>query len=775
MTLRLFAVISADASQAKAALAQTTAGAKEAAGALDGLGNAGGGVGPKVIPPLQQLPPLMDRTASSTNAAAGSMGNLVANFNDIGMMMAAGQNPLMLAIQQGTQITQVIGPMGATGALRMMGGALVSMFSPMNIVTLGVIAFGAAAVQWFAAAGEEAASFDDRLADLEGSVGDLRDAVGMSMADIRDEFGSVSPAIMALRDDLRELAMEQTLLDAQDAARGLRETLTAEWFTTGPAKVADLLGVEKNVQRGAFVGVNPEITAFQGQLDTLAGSDDVRQQLEVLDAIQARLQAVKATQGEWTEEQRTFYRGTLDIERQLQVLAAVQEQRIGSEAEANAQLQSQIADLNQEAQIRALINQYGAESVQVAEARAAAERAAFVEAVNASDASQVLKDNAIAAYDAANGIASAGMAGNIGAAASEAQRLAQNLGISLDVAQRLAAAQARAANPDPVVFDPRDPRYDPIKAEQARILADPNRGRTQASLTVGSKGGSRSAGGGGGGGAEADAVQGLIDRYQQELDLLREMDPVQEQMLRNRAALAEATEPQRQAVEGLIRSLEREKDIAETRASQSDALNSYFMRVANGANAAQTAVDMLLDSLLKAVIQGEGPLAGLLGTKGTSLGSMIFGGGGGLFGGLFGGGKGAFFGGGRADGGMIHGFGGGRDDRVMIAASPGEMMINARATSRNRALLEFINGGGELGLPGFANGGMIGGSGQRGGAFAAPAATGPTFSIDARGSSDPAEVERAAQRGMRAALTEYSRTGLPRELKRIQANPMRVG
>lgn len=770
MTLRLSAVISADASQAKTALAQTTAGAKEAAEALDGLGNAGGKVAPKVIPPLQQLPPLMNETARTTNVAAGSMGNLVANFNDIAMMMASGQNPLMLAIQQGTAITQVIGPMGATGAMRAMGGALAAMVSPMNLATLGIIALGSAAVQWFMAAGEEAKTFDDSMADLEGSIGDLRDAVSLSMADIRDEFGSVSPALMALRDDLRELAMEQTLLDAQAAAQGLRETLSAEWFTTGPAKVADLLGVEKTVQRGAFTGINPEITAFQGQLDTLAGSDDVRQQLEVLDAIQARLRAAKDAQGEWTDEQRTFYQGTLDIERQLQVLAAVQDQRIGSEAEANAQLQRQITDLNQEAQIRALIAQYGAESVQVAEARAAAERAAYVETVNASDASQANKDAAIAAYDAAKGIASAGMAANIGAAASEAQRLAQQLGISLDVAQRL------AANPDPVIFDPRDPRYDPIAAEQARILADPNRGRTQASLTVGSKGSAGGAGGGGGGGkAETDAVQALIDRYQNELDLLQELDPVQQQMMRNRAALAEATEPQRQAVERLITTLEREKEIAASREAGADAVTSYFMKVANGANAAQTAVDMFLESVLQAVIQGRGPLASLFGTSGTSIGDMLWGGGG-LFGGLLGGGgKTPFFGGGRADGGMIHGFGGGRDDRVMIAASPGEMMINARATARNRALLEFINGGGEVGIPGFANGGMIGGAASRGGAFAAPAQPGPTFTIDARGSSDPAEVERAARRGMQAALTEYSRSGLPRDLQRIQANPMRVG
>ena len=106
----------------------------------------------------------------SNDAAAGSVGNLVANFNDIGVMIAAGQSPLQLAIQQGTQITQVIGPMGAAGAVRALGGALVSMFSPINLITLGTIAAGAAFTQWLTSAEEEVKSVEDAISDLEGAV-----------------------------------------------------------------------------------------------------------------------------------------------------------------------------------------------------------------------------------------------------------------------------------------------------------------------------------------------------------------------------------------------------------------------------------------------------------------------------------------------------------------------------------------------------------------------------------------------------------------------------
>ncbi|WP_329605643.1 phage tail length tape measure family protein [Rhizobium alarense] len=44
--------------------------------------------------------------------ARSSAGNLAAQFNDIGVQLAGGQSPFLIALQQGSQIGQVLGPMG---------------------------------------------------------------------------------------------------------------------------------------------------------------------------------------------------------------------------------------------------------------------------------------------------------------------------------------------------------------------------------------------------------------------------------------------------------------------------------------------------------------------------------------------------------------------------------------------------------------------------------------------------------------------------------------
>ena len=105
--------------------------------------------------------------AGANRLAAGRLGNLPAQFNDIGVMLAAGQNPLQLALQQGTQITQVIGPLGAAGAVRALGTAFLSLINPVSLITLGVIAGGAALAQWAFSAGEVDETVDDLAKSLE--------------------------------------------------------------------------------------------------------------------------------------------------------------------------------------------------------------------------------------------------------------------------------------------------------------------------------------------------------------------------------------------------------------------------------------------------------------------------------------------------------------------------------------------------------------------------------------------------------------------------------
>jgi len=67
--------------------------------------------------------------------------NLAAQFNDIGVMMASGQSPFIMAIQQGTQVSQVLNDMG--GGAKATGKALLTAFtsiiSPVSLITIGLM------------------------------------------------------------------------------------------------------------------------------------------------------------------------------------------------------------------------------------------------------------------------------------------------------------------------------------------------------------------------------------------------------------------------------------------------------------------------------------------------------------------------------------------------------------------------------------------------------------------------------------------------------------
>lgn len=100
--------------------------------------------------------------------------NLMFQFQDIAMMLAAGQNPLMLAMQQGTQVSGVFQQMKNEGQSAFKGiiGGLAGMVSPMSLMTLGVIAGGVALGQWAISA----LSATDDADKLEESFESLKDA-----------------------------------------------------------------------------------------------------------------------------------------------------------------------------------------------------------------------------------------------------------------------------------------------------------------------------------------------------------------------------------------------------------------------------------------------------------------------------------------------------------------------------------------------------------------------------------------------------------------------
>jgi hypothetical protein len=512
----------------------------------------------------------------STQMAAGATGNLVAQFNDIGMMLAAGQNPLQLAIQQGTQITQVIGPMGAAGAVKALGGALVGMINPISLITIGVIAASGYMLQWLTAAGPEVdavtAALERQKAALEGIVDEterLRLARGMMLTGAQSQ------------DEQIVLEEINRLTEARAAAQERLNSLTemggrAAGFAEQAAAARDVLSAE-------IAGYDAKIAALNAQRE---------QNAQTAEALDLAGQVRSATAGIAT------------------ALQAADGSNLQAAFSSAFPLASQLLGMAQ----------------------------GIVSTIGAAQAFQSAETGELSAQYA-----------QYGAGRTIGERLARESG-SLSGGKSVLPA--------------------------VRVPGG--------------------AGGGGGGAArdEADALQELITSLEGEINALRTTNPIQQEMLRHREALAGATEAERRKVEDLIATRERERNVTEGLQNAAQMGGNALIDALMGAdNAGQRLIETLLQAGLQAALLGEGPLAGLFGggDSGGFLGMLVS----------------AVSPKKLAGGGVVAGPGTATSDSIPAMLSNGEFVVNARATARNRVLLEAINAGGRV--PAFANGGMVGG------------------------------------------------------------------
>lgn len=147
--------------------------------------------------------------ADTPRPAHGGVGafqtsNIAAQFQDIAVTTAMGMSPLQIALQQGTQLSAVLGPMGASGAVKGLAAAFASVLNPVSLLTIGVIAAGAAAVQYFTDAGEEAASLDDILNRHEKNIQKLGPAYEAAKQKAKEYATDPSVVNALLSDDMKK-------------------------------------------------------------------------------------------------------------------------------------------------------------------------------------------------------------------------------------------------------------------------------------------------------------------------------------------------------------------------------------------------------------------------------------------------------------------------------------------------------------------------------------------------------------------------------------------
>jgi hypothetical protein len=150
---------------------------------------------------LRTAPSPFPGSASGRPSAANNNGfasaNVAAQFQDIAVTSAMGMNPLQIALQQGTQLSSVLSTMGS--GRQVVGGlaaAFTSLVSPISLVTIGLTAAAAAAIQYFSTASADAKTVEDLLDKQAAAIARVRDLWGDATEEKnkygRDSLSSVS-------------------------------------------------------------------------------------------------------------------------------------------------------------------------------------------------------------------------------------------------------------------------------------------------------------------------------------------------------------------------------------------------------------------------------------------------------------------------------------------------------------------------------------------------------------------------------------------------------
>lgn len=238
--------------------------------------------------------------------------NIAAQFQDIGVTTAMGMNPLQIALQQGTQLSAVFNEMrmAGQGLGATLFAAFTSIINPISLVTIGVIAAGAATLQWLGSLNREAPDADEALEThlewidkVAAGYGTIQQAAKdaaeqarrMPQAEVRMELttrqqadldayraavAAVTEANLELR--LSELALYETTDDSLSAAN---------------AQAADMLALQAAINQ-----TNPDLDGLVLKLKEMerTAADEViaetaREFLELVNAARQAAAAVDVT------------------------------------------------------------------------------------------------------------------------------------------------------------------------------------------------------------------------------------------------------------------------------------------------------------------------------------------------------------------------------------------------------------------------------------------------------------------------------------------------
>lgn len=249
--------------------------------------------GTAIAIPLQKGGAAADKAATSvqklgnvSKVAAGQTGNLAAQFNDIAVTLASGQSPFTIALQQGTQISQVLNSLGTGGGVKATLGAIAGgfaqMINPISLVTIGVIALGGAAIQWLSSLGGELPKVNDILKEHDRLVKELGPAYEAALKG-QDDYVAGSREFAKAMLAANAAIAQATILRAAQGTIGARGGLASGGGTSGLTQIlssgAAIEPARKAIQDfiDSVDAGKPKVQDFQNAIGDLVSTGAITQ------------------------------------------------------------------------------------------------------------------------------------------------------------------------------------------------------------------------------------------------------------------------------------------------------------------------------------------------------------------------------------------------------------------------------------------------------------------------------------------------------------------
>lgn len=202
-------------------------------------------------------------------------GNVAAQFQDIGVTAAMGMSPIMIALQQGTQLSAVLGGQGLTGVVKTLGAAFAAVLSPVSLLTIGVVALAAWGIQAFmgmVSGADDAATALERHNELLDKTLEGYKAARDAAADVLDAQGrapeaSVVSDLSMFRSDALE-RFEETLSRVRAEQAAWQDEINLISQVSGPDELTSQM--QRVLDIISEVGISTETSA--GGLDRLHSS-----------------------------------------------------------------------------------------------------------------------------------------------------------------------------------------------------------------------------------------------------------------------------------------------------------------------------------------------------------------------------------------------------------------------------------------------------------------------------------------------------------------------